>query len=174
MMRHLRSLERRRTAAFASTVAFLAPPRRGKCVFFWCFIYIPAQSPQCIFCVICLVSLRCTCVRIKKRLIPLVFESGMEMNAWKRPCIPCLVSQRCQLSFYIVSFFIALHRQGCVISFGMSVPEVPYARIFLTALLHSFPFYRRPSTPSAALPPLGTPLPRRWLARLAPRVSTWR
>jgi hypothetical protein len=81
---------------------------------------------------------------------------------------PHLVLFRKDLSIFslynVCHFFIIYHRQGCVISFGMSVPEVPYARsssqpsyMFLSLLPTTF------HTERLYHCLLRTPLPRRGL-----------
>jgi len=65
---------------------------------------------------------------------------------------------------------MSFHRQGCVISFGMSVPEVPYARSSSQPSFSPFPSthscpHRALASPSS--PPLCSAATS-WLARLAP------
>jgi len=82
----------------------------------------------------------------------------------QNPCTTFLVSQSQDNISYsttvLISFF---YRQGCVISFGTSVPEVPYARSSSRPSCFSFPFYLEPSTRALHYRLVHTALSRRGL-----------
>lgn len=98
-----------------------------------------------VFCVICLCYALACSVHKKAIDSPCLNFPTEDAQSERTVCTFSLsgfarLRKLVQSHYYTHVSFLSPHRQGRVISFGMSVPEVPYARISLTALLSSFPF----------------------------------
>jgi hypothetical protein len=114
--------------------------------FFGVFYYITfcPIPPMYVFCVICLCYALACSVHKKAIDSPCLNFPTEDAQSERTVCTFSLsgfarLRKLVHSHYYTHVSFLSPHRQGRVISFGMSVPEVPYARISLSALLPPFP-----------------------------------